>query len=173
MEGLSDKCKKHLVNSVLNTRDKVHLMTLINTDAKTFSHFSTYRRLKGTEATLTEWAVLWFKKLDHKPNTLGYCVDWWSFAFTSSCSWALSVYEGIEEVLTKYYVRIDINKRECYMKTIAIEQEIQLNIEVPVEIKPENTVPIINSVDDYFNIVAPHCEAILELLLKIHNNKRT
>ena len=181
MEGLSDRCKTYLVNNVLNTRDKVHLMTVLNTDAKAFSHFLTYNKFKNTKPTIREWAEEWFWSLDYRPNTSNYYIDChhsgpyylWEIEERVEKVWEIE--ERVEKELKIIYVRIE--KGMCYAQIgpfeIGLEpEEIRLEIEVPVEIKPEDTIPNINSVDDYMNIVAPHCEALLELLLKIHNNNK-
>jgi hypothetical protein len=121
---------------------------------------------------MREWAEEWFVFFDHNPDTLSYYVD----CHRSGPFYFWEIEERIKEELKSIYVRIE--NGVCYAQIgpfeIGLEpEEIRLEIEVPDEIKPDNMIPNINSVDDYMTIVAPHCEALLELLLKIHNNKIT
>lgn len=102
--------QRYLVNSVLNTRDKVHLMTLINADSKTFSHFLTYNKLKNTKPTIREWAEEWFWSLDHRPNTSDYYVD----CHHSGPYYLWEIEERVKKELKSIYVRIE--NRVCYAR---------------------------------------------------------
>jgi hypothetical protein len=124
------------------------------------------------------WSEIWFDNLNKESNVLGYYVD--CHRFDLCYFWTIDFYKNqdTEEELKNIFIRIDPEKGMCYTITgpfiINSEpKEIQFEIEIPFEIKPEYIIPNINSVDDYMNIVAPHCEALLEFLLKIHNNKIT
>lgn len=179
METLSDVCKRHLLNTVITTRDKIKLLIDLELDTKIWAHYESYKFPIETdqqkEWTMEKYWSIWSVRLKQNSNPLPYeCYQVFGRVNKEYSCWGF-FNTGVYDIYKNIY--LVFTKDGCYRLIPPKylnedDQMVKLNFEISEDIKPMEMIPIIKNLDDYMNIVAPHCEGLLDLFLTVYENEK-
>lgn len=156
MKGLSELCVTTLLDKYVTVRDKMKLLDVVEQDPFVCAHYKAYsephveNRLSWT---MQDYFFTWIECLSMF-NQFPYAVDCTHISETEA--W---------HVVTKK----DGNLVGVRVHTVNYKWGLPGGREgiLTDPIKPPDFCPHIANVDQYMDIVAPHCEALLELFIQL------
>ena len=159
--SLSKKCVQTLLDTHVTEKDKIKLGVMLIKSKYTWAHVAIYVRVINLNFSMERYFTKWLEILcyvDERVTMLPHQMLHYSF-------YTLYWYgEPDNQVISFSFDNDKITY--CFGDHYQLKFAKQI-CNLPEKVKQASYVPSITSLDDFMDIVVPHCECLLEILINL------